>query len=372
MKEKTVSSSTTDRLMCDTISFLRFPLIVCVVFIHTDLLEFIPAAVSQTQGPRPVYDICSHVISTSFGSIAVPAFFLFSGYLFFRNQTDFTFRTYGEKLKRRTKSLLIPYLAWNLLMTGALFLQQVLLPALSGHRTLVADYTLTDWLYSFWNASLIGSGTRSPFPACPQFWFIRDLMVVILCSPAVYLWIRKLRTGGILLLLATFLTGFWPDWVGFDNRAFCFFTLGAYFSINRTPPVDWSQRWRYVALAAFCLFTAFGYMESSSPWNGYVYGANVLAGLVMVTGFVSKFLQKHRHRLSSFWAERSFFVFGAHYLPLYLLLKLYFSKVTIESDLGLVTLYLLTPCVIITLCVGLYAILTATLPRISRIFTGWR
>ena len=372
MNEKVVPAPSADRLMCDTISFLRFPLMVCVVFIHTNLYEFMPAVTSPAQGAWPVYDVCSYVLSTSLCSIAVPAFFLFSGYLFFRSPSAFTLQTYGEKLKRRTKSLLIPYLAWNLLMLAALFLQQTLLPALSGHRTLVSDYTLTDWLYSFWNASAIEGGTGSPFPACPQFWFIRDLMVVIVCSPLVELWVRKLRLAGILLLVATFLTGFWPDWVGFGNRAFCFFTLGAYFSISGNLPLLGAQRWRYAALAAFCLFTAFGYLQPASVWSGGVYGAKVLAGLVMGLGFVSQYLQKHPHRLTAFWAESSFFVFGAHYLLLTLLLKLCFSAVTIESDFGLLALYLLAPCAVIALCVGLYALLAGALPRVSRVFTGWR
>ena len=55
----------------------------------------------------------SHVISRA----AVPTFFLISGYYFFLN-TRFTLATYKDKLRKKIRTILLPYLLWNIIAIG--------------------------------------------------------------------------------------------------------------------------------------------------------------------------------------------------------------------------------------------------------------
>lgn len=72
-----------DKILSETINFLRFPLIVGVVFIHTILTGVnIGQSVLVKQGDFPLHDILQHLISNEFASIAVPLFYFISGFLF--------------------------------------------------------------------------------------------------------------------------------------------------------------------------------------------------------------------------------------------------------------------------------------------------
>lgn len=67
-----------------TIRFLRFPLIVAVVLIHTRLDHVVVNGHLLTETARfPVFALCQHIVSTEIARIAVPLFYFMSGYLFF-------------------------------------------------------------------------------------------------------------------------------------------------------------------------------------------------------------------------------------------------------------------------------------------------
>ena len=108
----------TDDLLSKTIQFLRLPLIVGVVFIHT---------LNDSYGQFPVYDWTRYLVNDELAHIAVPLFFFMSGFLFFY-RTDFSFATYKQKLIKRVHSLLIPYLLWNAEMLVVGFIHPSFVP----------------------------------------------------------------------------------------------------------------------------------------------------------------------------------------------------------------------------------------------------
>lgn len=79
--------------------FLRFPLIVAVVFIHTNLADvMINGRLLVNEGQFPIHDLFRHIITNELARIAVPLFFFISGFLFFYH-TDFSMKMYKQKLK---------------------------------------------------------------------------------------------------------------------------------------------------------------------------------------------------------------------------------------------------------------------------------
>lgn len=124
----------------------------------------------------PIYSNLSFLISKLIAGIAVPLFYVFSGYFFFYNTSSFTVNDYLGKLKKRVKTLLIPYIFWNLAVIAFYFAAQTFLPSMmSGNNKLIVDYTLVDWFRAFWNYN-------NEMPISYQLWFIRDLIVVVLMS----------------------------------------------------------------------------------------------------------------------------------------------------------------------------------------------
>lgn len=108
-----------DNITSRTIERLRFPMTVLVLFIHV-----LPFAASQG-GIEYTFpfntDSWSHrfiyFFNWIFPRVAVPMFCIISGYLFFQglNTVDCFKEKYKLKLKSRVKTLLIPYLLWNII-----------------------------------------------------------------------------------------------------------------------------------------------------------------------------------------------------------------------------------------------------------------
>jgi fucose 4-O-acetylase-like acetyltransferase len=102
------------QLQSQVIDFIRFPLIVGVLFIHNRNSNLVlDGQIIGTDNYLPIFHYCSSFFSQVFGRISVPLFFFMSGFLFFLNVDKFNGYSYAKKLKSRAKTLLIPYLFWN-------------------------------------------------------------------------------------------------------------------------------------------------------------------------------------------------------------------------------------------------------------------
>lgn len=88
---------------------IRFPLVLMVLAMHVH-----PEALHA----GPVFSPAATAL-TQLGFMAVPCFFLMSGYLFFRGLEDWDWKACGRKLRSRVHTLLIPYLIFNLLCVAA-------------------------------------------------------------------------------------------------------------------------------------------------------------------------------------------------------------------------------------------------------------
>ena len=103
-----------DELKYKVFDWLRFPLIVFVVYIHSSgkPIDFYAIDFSN---PMPIdyYNLLRISISHVLTHIAVPMFFFISGFLFFNKLQKWNRTVYFDKLKKRIKTLLIPFVIWN-------------------------------------------------------------------------------------------------------------------------------------------------------------------------------------------------------------------------------------------------------------------
>ena len=98
----------------DVIRQLRFPMIVLVTFAHS--YGEVAEGFSLLSSEWNTYEFLKLLVSQTLVKVAVPVFFIMSGYLFFANVEKWSLKVYKAKILRRVKTLLIPYLIWNLLM----------------------------------------------------------------------------------------------------------------------------------------------------------------------------------------------------------------------------------------------------------------
>lgn len=353
-----------DAALSKTIMFLRFPLIVSVVFIHAGLEGVVIGGnVTVHDGQFPIYESVYHVITNEIARVSVPLFFFISGFLFFY-RTDFSMKAYGQKLKKRVRTLLVPYVFWNAAALLAFVTIQIFMPSLtSGNNKPILDYGLPDYLDLFWG-----------HPISYQFWFIRDLMVVVLVSPLVY-WLLKFGKGyAVAILGALWISGLQVDIPGFGIVAFFFFSFGAWFSINRHNfAVDFS-RFRYTASVVYPILVA----ASTLLWHlnvddrQIVHNIGIIAGLVLVVSWSAHGIMTGRLRADAFLADSSFFIFAYHGMPAFFFVKLYVTLLRPASESAMFASYLLIPLVTIGLGIAIYVVLRRYLPAFTAFITGGR
>lgn len=339
-----------------------------VVLFHTNLDDImIHGTLLVDEGQFPIYKLFSHLLTYELALITVPLFFFISGFLFFYD-TDFSMTVYRRKLKTRVRTLLIPYVFWNVAVFFMLFLTQQFFSSMtSGSNKLIADYNWLDWLNLFW-------AHRNGLPVCYQFWFIRDLMVVVLLAPVLYYFIKYCKGYVVLVLAGLWLFGFWFDVPGISISAFFFFSFGAWFGINkRNFTADFSlMRWPitffYLALAGIDTWLWHCKVTDYSFINNIV----LVAGLVTIVSWTAYGINKNRLRVSVFLAGSSFFVYAYHGMPVTLATKYWVKLIQPASEWTMLVGFFLIPLFIVGLGVGLYALLRRSFPALTALITGKR
>lgn len=312
------------------------------------------------------------LISKIFASIAVPLFFFISGYLFFGKTNGFGQQDYINKMKKRARSILIPYLFWNLLIILLyLFIEQLTPGLFSGRNKPVSDYTWSDWLWAFWDMKHINSGGDS-MPINYPFWFIRDLMVVMFFSPLVYFLLKRLKQYAVLSLGVLWFTGCWFPVVGFSIIALFFFSAGAYLGIFKKDFTETAKAHADILAIAYTLFAIVILTFRETGWVIYIHNLSILIGMVVAIGGCARFLEQGCWRVNRFLSEGSFFIYAAHAMPLAFVIKACFKLIQPQSEGSLLFLYLFCPAITISVCLAAYYLLNRYLPRFTAIITGGR
>ena len=155
---------------------LRLPLMIGVVLIHAyDPVRATHGELISLQGRAGFSDFVMFLLSQVIGRLSVPMFFAMSGFFF---ATAIPWRN-SEKLVsalvQRARTLLVPFLFWNILLTTMFLCLHFL-----GFYQPAADSRYSGlFVSSFWGLMDISLGMTG-YPIAYQFWFLRDLIVVVL------------------------------------------------------------------------------------------------------------------------------------------------------------------------------------------------
>lgn len=359
-------------LLSKTISYLRFPLIVGVVFIHSNILILNVQGAFIRYDRWPVVAFVINLFSSVFADFCVPLFFFISGFLFFYN-SDFSKKIYLTKLNKRVKTLLVPYLIWNFVAFIILLIQ--VHPGVIRFFPLLKDYRvdITSFLSSFWVTNLPISMSGPANPINTPLWFIRDLMVLVLFSPIIWWLIKRLKIGTVIVLgiIWFFSLGEGFGFPGLCHQSLFFFPLGAYFGINRINFVDMvsKQLWIPYVYLGIALIDAVSKNES---YNASLHNVGILFGMVSIVYLVSLLLRTDKIHVNDFLVSASFFVYALHNLFLGKVTKIIIMYLRPESPVFVLLIYFMMPTIVISLCLLLYKALRKCSPLISAVLTGGR
>ena len=321
-----------------TVDLLKILLTVGIVFRHAEL-------VGQA-GLDAAYDALSHGIQL-LTELCVPLFFVLSGFLFFRNPPERAdFRFFRDKLRRRIRTLLVPYLIANVFAFLAYWAAWRFAPGM------MDGYFGDSWrnpLFVFWTG-----------PVNLSLWFIRDLFLALLLAPLYWLLVRFTRFWGVLVLgLFWYLTGT-PAWCNF------FFVLGAWAAVSRTDIAGACRKTGpWWLLLYLCCFAA--------AWRDpALTKLSVLAGLPLCLAAADRLVRTLRREIPSDRQAWVFFIYLYHYIPVLALKKLLPQAIGPDSFPALLGCYLLTALLTLGLLSGLYAALKRFTPRAAAILVGGR
>jgi surface polysaccharide O-acyltransferase-like enzyme len=339
------------------IELLRFPLIVGVVLIHASNTEVSMAdsTVGGTSGNLNLY--VQNLFSQVFARVAVPAFFLISGYLLFLGK-DLSWGLVKDKWKKRVFTLFIPFLFWNLVILMVQYVGQStpkLSRFFSGSRW---DVDQMSWI-DFADALLGFHYGPINYP----LWFIRDLMILIILSPLIVLALTYSKRLILLVPLAWWL-GMRPPFPIFVSiEALLFFSIGLMMSpyelvLKSNQKIIFSGLFIYLALAFLE-----AYFQTTTGPVFFLHKANILLGCVLIFYLAS--IIKKSGRIESILltlAASSFFVYVAHESLLQVFRKLFYVAIKPNNDVVFLAIYFAAPAVAMALLVAVYFWIVPWLP----------
>lgn len=186
------------------------------------------------------------------GQMAVPGFFMVSSYLFYRG---FTWKKLVPKWRSRIKSLLIPYVLWNLLY----YIGYVIATRLPGIAHVIGkepvDFNLEQGVLAVLHHAYN-----------PVFWYLYQLIFLVALAPVIYVLCRSAWGGGIWLL--TLMAALRQNWdLQILNMDALFYTcVAAYVSLHRD---SWGK-------------VAEGSTEGGNPWIRSLVLVSILGILVFL------------------------------------------------------------------------------------------
>lgn len=338
------------------ITWLRFPLIFLVILLHG-------YSVVQLQGMHPVYFGAIYPLALWLGETGVPGFFFISGYLFFLSQ-----KSYLHKLQSRFHSLFIPYILWNTLLIVAYILAYITGHPQDINGRSMADYNITDYLRLYWDRGTYDNGNFVPI-LCP-YWYIRNLLLLSLLSPIVWCFVKYLRE---LFLLGVTLWWFLTPHNAFVSQSILFFSLGAWFSIHHTCPLQYFIRHKAVFIllcAVSGLADIIFHTLCPVSVNLQIHRLALIAN-IPVLFILADYLASRKHEYPLL-ANAAFIVFSIHYPIIVVLRKACVQYLGHANDAIQILLYL--SCIIVATVLSLlfYMALSKFMPRLKNILSGNR
>lgn len=376
------------------IDWLRFPLIVLIILIHSSGL------LSNGQQPDfqafPVYSTVNYLLSRILAQTAIPLFFFISAKLYFAQLNNTV--SWLALTKKRVARLLLPFLCWNTFaILLYLFAQTVSAQQgnFSGSFTPIVNYTFTDWLSAYWQMGTLRSYAPT-YPFLYTLWFLRDLFIMSVSAPFLF-WIIKKSSFLPLVLFGTL--WYFDRWIDTPSIDCVFFyILGAtvslrgqlltaqYTGTNKPNENHYSSslmiansesqdklrlsRKLYAVILLYLMMIIADFISRDLHFNGFIHRAGVLTGCFVFYKLASIAEAANSNSRIIALSPATFFVYLFHEPWLSFLKKAMARLINPASEAALFIVYLVPPLIIICIALGLYHIMNRFCPRMLRLLTG--
>lgn len=278
--------------------------------------------------------------------VAVPYFFLVSGFFFFK--TDYYDNgEYKRMLIKKSKTLLVPFLIWNIV--GLSFL------IVTCQYTQTSSISISDFFLG-----LIGSRYYGPL------WYVRDLMTLMLIVP-LYQWIYRWNKCVIYVVTSIALYYYWKPidcgWISSEG-IFFFFLAGILqkhahlLDKKKSPIIIWPMLAAWMVL---CFTT---------PFFQYLHKLCTILGIItlwIVADHAPFFRDKRIMELTQY----SFLIYVLHFYPIKIM-KVTLGRLFFGNEWISLAAYLTLPIVTCIIVVIIGQAMRMYMPKLYNLSTGNR
>lgn len=373
-----------DSIESNTIDLLRFVMACLVVMMHaaiglkiseasgTPLLCFNYLSLSEIGGGKIVYVTICRLLS----QLAVPAFFFISGYFFFNKYREQSVDVYKAKIETRIKSIVIPYIVWNVLLLCIAFVLGVFLQGVS----LSSIFESNGGLRVFWDcgretttANILG--IDMPRDRCPidgPLWFVRDLIMLSLISPVILLLIKYTAKIGLIVMSILMLLNIWLPFTFVTSVGFFFFWLGAFFQVNEVTIFSVNRNRMIIqhVLTALILVVAILVYGHNDTADYYLYRLFTIFGIFSLFDIALWIVRRYNIKPVRGLSECSFFMYAAHQGIILIAIQKTIQHLPVDESP--VIEWLLVSVITIGFFTITYYILKKYLPALLSVLTGGR
>lgn len=357
----------------DKIRVFSFLSIILVLYIHSGFHA------DEIEGML-LNDRVQTFVSGMMGRCAVPLFYVISGYLFFLKVPEGMNSIYG-KMRKRVKTLVVPYIIGCLFFVGFGVLMAVL-PGVSKYMNSSVmplfqqplGYILCSIFYDAGNSS----------PCAFQLWFLRDLIIIVATSPLWYLCLKYLKW--IFVAVAFGLTYLQVPYVPF--YALFWFVLGGQLSGTEIESGDRNEESRVkdedlrheklIFIFVCAAFVSLSFIQLFLPdavsWEVFRIPIIIMGIVTLWKAYdivVDKYFMLDSHRWLATACQFTFFIYLFHEPTLNIVRKL-IVVVLGKNEIGYLTSYLLSPWIFIVCAVFVGSFVKKYIPKVYCICTGGR
>ncbi len=364
------------RFLSQKFRFYTFACITLLLLVHGyNLNETYLQPFTTVKEPLTFTTFFEYFVANGLLRFRIPLLFIISGYIYSAQDR----RPYGEQIKKRAATLLVPYLIWSAIGLAITYAwQQFPITAravLESRLDQVGDnrpYAEIGW------AGVLFRWLCAPISF--QVWFILALFLYDLMYPFIRWAILRFPIPWFIFTFLVWATemSFWV----IDGRGLFFFSVGIWFqkmSVNLEQKPKWISMYiswlLFIGLSVIKTFMAFE-LDPESPVTYWL--LNILHQVAVISGIVAVWFGADRvvkwgirkqwfNQISSF----SFFIFGLHAPLAIYLTRLFYIYLYDVPNYRLLT-YVVVPVIVLYFCIVMAAFLKKLAPGFYRLATGGR
>ena len=335
---------------------LTFLAATMVVYIH---MQRYSALSSDTpEAHMKVLRFLTMMLSEGLCRIAVPMLFVFSG-LFLFMKTDYLRGGYLGSIQKRFVTLLLPYVSWNILNLCILCaMENIELFRNISDKQMISDMSVSEILIGL----LMGQ-------FCGQLWYIRTLFILVVLSPLLYVFVKRMPKLTLIVFGCIWLFGLHPYADIHIAGGVFFFSLGAAVAVHKYN----IEAFRPNSILVIVLVILLVVRAVIVLYHGL--NMRVLHNLAILVGIYTLWIYRgpvcSKLRILYRFSAYSFFVYAFHQ-PLESFAFKLIMRFAKNTEALRVSLYLILPLTVIGIVLFIGMTLNALFPRVSFVLSGGR